>query len=333
MSPRNVLRILILGFTLVVLLVVAAAFVGYQGSKSIHTNAQELVRGHFVSSGRGAELEASIETQSQSLLDELEELLGVCLLLALGCAGLTVWSTKRAFDKLAWQSQELDRVSWNMLQDQEVVARRFSHEMHDELGQSLTGLKSMLKGMGKAEFESRRGECVQVLDEVLENVRELSQLLRPVILDDFGLDAGLRWLGARFMQRTGIEVSYTSRKIERFTDELETHLFRIGQEALTNIARHSHAKHAWMSFEVIGDLVSLTIEDDGCGIPEGPRMASASSSLGMVGMRARARQIGGELKVENRRSGGLRLRVVAPAKKASEIERANNDAPHPHLIS
>jgi signal transduction histidine kinase len=333
MSPRNVLRILILGFTLVVLLVVAAAFVGYQGSKSIHTNAQELVRGHFVSSGRGAELESRIEMQSQDLLDELEELLGICLLLALGCAGLTVWSTKRAFDKLAWQSQELDRVSWNMLQDQEVVARRFSHEMHDELGQALTGLKSMLKRLGAQEFEARRGECVQVLDEVLENVRELSQLLRPVILDDFGLDAGLRWLAARFTQRTGIEVVYQSKKPERMSDELETHLFRIGQEALTNIARHSQARRAWMSLEVKGHRISLTIEDNGLGIPEGPRMASAASSVGMVGMRARARHIGGELHVENRTSGGLRLHVEAPVKKASEIERASNDTQHPHLIS
>ena len=84
MSPRNVLRILVLGFTLVVLLVMAAAFVGYQGSKAIHREAQELVRGHFVSSGRGAQLEGRIVEQSQSLLDELETVLGVCLLLALG---------------------------------------------------------------------------------------------------------------------------------------------------------------------------------------------------------------------------------------------------------
>lgn len=143
-----------------------------------------------------------------------------------------------------------------------------------------------------------------MLDEVLENVRELSQLLRPVILDDFGLDAGLRWLAARFTQRTAIEVTYRSEHAERLSDELETHLFRIGQEALTNIARHSQAKHAWMTFEVHGDRVMLKIEDDGCGITEGPRMAGASSSIGMVGMRARGRHIGSTLVVENRGRGG-----------------------------
>ncbi len=333
MSPRNLIRILTLGFTLVVMLVVAAAFVGYQGSKSIHTNAQELVRGHFVSSGRGAELESRIESQSQELLDELEELLGICLLLALGCAGLTVWTTKRAFEKLAWQTLELDRVSWNMLQDQEVVARRFSHEMHDELGQSLTGLKSMMKRLDVKDYEARRAECVQVLDEVLEGVRELSQLLRPVILDDFGLDAGLRWLAARFTQRTGIEVVYQSLNTFRLSDELETHLFRIAQEALTNIARHSQAQKAWLSFNIVGLRVVLTIEDNGRGIPEGPR-SQASSSIGMVGMRARARRIGGELITENRENGGLRLRVEAPVQKASEQDHGKHDANnHPHLIS
>ena len=85
MFEQNVLRILALGFALVVALVIAAAYVGYQGSKSIHENAQELVRGHFVSSGRGAELEGQIETQSQELLDRLESVLGVCLVLAFGC--------------------------------------------------------------------------------------------------------------------------------------------------------------------------------------------------------------------------------------------------------
>ena len=82
LTQQNVLRILPLGFTIVVLLVIAAAYVGYQGSRSIHENAQELVRGHFVSSGRGAELESQIEEQSQRLLDELEIVLGICLVMA-----------------------------------------------------------------------------------------------------------------------------------------------------------------------------------------------------------------------------------------------------------
>jgi len=320
-SQQNVLRALVVGFSLVVLLVVAAAYVGYQGSRSIHENAQELVRGHFITSGRGAELETLIERQSQELLDELEWVLGACLVLALACAGITVWTTRRAFQRLEWQAEELSRVSWQMLQDQEVVARRFSHEMHDELGQALTGLRGMLKQLSSVEFELRRRECVEVLDEALAGVRELSQLLRPVILDDFGLDAGMRWLTERFTERTRIVADYQSSYPRRLTDEQETHLFRIAQEALTNIARHSEAQTAALCLSAGPRTVTLTIEDDGKGLPQ---PAGQRLSLGMVGMRARARQIGGDLRTETGSLGGLRLVVSAPARYATKSDDTNN---------
>ncbi len=310
---QNVLRILALGFAMVVALVIAAAYVGYQGSKSIHENAQELVRGHFVSSGRGAELEGQIEKQSQELLDELEGVLGICLVLAFACAGITVYTTRRAFRRLEWQAEELDKVSWQMLQDQEVVARRFSHEMHDELGQSLTGLRSMLKRMDGADFVEHRGECVEILEGALTGVRELSQLLRPVILDDFGLDAGLRWLTERFSERTQIGTEYWSYCPRRLADEQETQLFRIAQEALTNVARHSGATEVIIRLDTSGDRVLLRIEDNGRGMPE---EVQKKPSLGLVGMRARARHVGGEFSTANKKQGGLRVEVKAPAKFA-----------------
>jgi signal transduction histidine kinase len=150
---------------------------------------------------------------------------------------------------------------------------------------------------------------IGVLDEVLVNVRELSQLLRPVILDDFGLDAALRWLTDRFGQRTQIAIEFQSNFNGRLAEALETHLFRIAQEALTNIARHSGATHAWVRFEVSERVVRLTVEDDGRGL--GP-VRSSHPSLGMVGMRARAREVAGELRVENRVKHGLRIQVEAP---------------------
>ena len=320
-SKQNVLRGLALGFALVIILVIVAAYVGYQGSRSIHENAQELVRGHFVSSGRGAELEGEIEKRSQELLDELEVVLGVCLVLASGCAAATVYTTRRAFRRLEWQTEELDRVSWQMLQDQEVVARRFSHEMHDELGQSLTGLKSMLKRMDGAGFVENRGECVEILDGVLANVRELSQLLRPVILDDFGLDAGLRWLTERFSERTRINADYSSELPKRLSDDQETQLFRIAQEALTNIARHSGATEAKVLLDTSGDRVLLRIEDNGRGMPI---EAQTKPSLGMVGMRARARHVGGVFVMKNQKTGGLCVEVEAPSRYPS-AEHGGND--------
>jgi len=312
-TQQNLLRVLALGFSLVVALVIGAAYVGYQGSKSIHGYAQELVRGHFVSSGRGAELEARIEQQSQDLLDELEVVLGICLLLAFACAFVTIYTTRQAFRRLEWHADELDRVSWQMLQDQEVLARRFSHEMHDELGQSLTGLRSMLKRMDGPGFVEHRGECVEILESALTGVREMSQMLRPVILDDFGLDAGLRWLTERFSERTQIGVEYWSYFPRRLDEQQETQLFRIAQEALTNVARHSGATEVIMRLDTSGDRVMLRIDDNGRGLPE---EVQRKPSLGMVGMRARARHVGGELTTENRKTGGLRLEVQAPTRYA-----------------
>src|SRR5260221_12807291 len=90
---------------------------------------------------------------------------------------------------------------------------------------------------------ARLNDCVKLVDEAIGNVRQMSQLLRPTILDDFGLEAGLRWLAEGFQARTGTEVKVVSTYSGRLPDETETHLFRIAQEALTNIARHAGAKH------------------------------------------------------------------------------------------
>jgi len=202
-----------------------------------------------VQSERGAEVESIIVKQTQEMIDELGWVLGVCFLLAAGTAGLAIWTIQRAFAKLEWHAAELAHVSWHMIDGHEKMARRVSHEMHDELGQSLSGLRRMLGRMP----ESR--ECIGVVDEVLENVRKLSQVLRPVILDDFGLDSGLRWLCERFTQRTKILVTYESNWRQRLAEGEETHLFRITQEALTNIARHSEAKAAWVSLRIVEETV------------------------------------------------------------------------------
>ena len=146
---------------------------------------------------------------------------------------------------MEWQAGELSRVSWHMLDNQESTARRFSHELHDELGQSLTAVKANLTALGNGRAGPASGWTIacSLVDEAIGNVRQLSQLLRPTILDDFGLEAGLRWLAEGFAARTGIEVEFKADSPGRLPDETETHLFRIAQEALTNVARHSEAKH------------------------------------------------------------------------------------------
>lgn len=255
-----------------------------------------------------------LEQQSQALSDDSTLLLGSSTVLAAICAILTIAFARKSIQRIRWQSEELSRVSWHMLQTQEQAARRFSHELHDELGQSLAAVRSNLTKGSTQDLPSLRADCLHLVDESIANVRELSHLLRPVILDDFGLDAGLRWLAEKFGQRTRLQVDYDSDFTGRLADETETHLFRIAQEAFTNIARHSEATLVKIRLAHRGQNIILTIEDNGKGLPSHTGEIIYSPSLGMVGMRARARQSGGELTATTVMPQGLRIEVVVPLK-------------------
>jgi signal transduction histidine kinase len=265
-----------------------------------------------------------IEDRSGQLVKDSILLLGSSLVLALLCAIFTVRMATQLFRKMEWQAGELSRVSWHMLENQETTARRFSHELHDELGQSLTAIKANLLGLqSSSEIDRRRlNDAHQLVDEAISNVRELSQLLRPVILDDFGLDAGLRWLTERFRQRTGIDVEYVSNFEERLADETETHLFRICQEALTNIARHSGATKVHIELHAAKDKLHLCLEDNGRGLDS---EATPDIGMGMIGMRARARSTGGELEVRSTKGSGVRIDIWVPI----HSEKTSHD---PHLV-
>lgn len=271
-----------------------------------------------VQSARSLALKQRIEDVSARLLRETAILLGGGLALAVAFALLTFRLTVRLVGQLEWQTGELSRVSWHLLEKQETTARRFSHELHDELGQTLTALKANLISFGQRGAQSAPvvlEDCLQLTDGAIKNVRELSQLLRPTILDDFGLEAGLRWLCDRFQVRTGITVQFESKLDVRMTDETETHVFRIAQEALTNVARHSKAKSVTIEISRSGAMVRLEISDDGMGFD--PRQRPGTG-LGMVGMRARARSAGGELVVESAPGKGVRIAASLPYKERPE---------------
>lgn len=323
-SRRRVFYISLVGFGLLVGLVLLAGYLGYSGSDRIQDAAQALIREQVPQNDRAASLEAKIVKETQLLIDQLAWVLGLCFLLAAGTATMTVWILHRAFGKLEWQAAELAHVSWHMIDGHEKMARRFSHEMHDELGQSLSGLRRMLSLVPDAGFGGIRQESISIVDEVLQDVRKLSQALRPVILDDFGLDSGLRWLCERFTQRTQIPVEYSCTSKSRLVEAVETHFFRIAQEALTNIARHSGATSASVELSVKDDVVQLTICDNGHGLKSTPE--HKAPSLGMVGMRARARQLGGDLIVENRDEGGLRIHVEAPLQQVERNAEQENSS-------
>jgi len=251
--------------------------------------------------------EAEINRISAHLLEISLLFASASVLLALIFAGVTVRMASNLVRGMEWQTAELGRVSFHMLEDQEAAARRFSHELHDELGQSLTAVKANLAGI---EGNSARvADCIHLVDEAIGNVREMSQLLRPTILDDFGLAAGLRWLCEGFGQRTGIDVTCEVPFTGRLPDGAETHLFRIAQEALTNVARHSSAKHVLMQLREADGHVTLRISDDGRGLSPSP---DNRRGLGLIGMRARARSAGGDVEIRSRPGEGVLIEVRVP---------------------
>ncbi len=265
---------------------------------------------------RALSARSDIEARSNRLARQSLILLIASLTIALLCAIVTVRTTATLFRRMEWQAGELSRVSWRMLENQETTARRFSHELHDELGQSLTAIKANLISLEGARPSDRERiqDCCKVVDDTIQSVRELSQLLRPTILDDFGLDASIRWLAERFMQRTGIEVNYDSAFSGRLADETETHLFRIVQEALTNVARHSGAAHVDIRLRTSGPRICLTLTDNGKGVQ--PKDNSFFGGMGIVGMRARARSAGGEMTIHSRPGEGVSIEAWAPLKGA-----------------
>ncbi len=268
--------------------------------------------------------QAQIDRRS-SHLSEISLLVGgASILLALVFAVVTVRMVSQLIREMEWQTAELGRVSWHMLEDQEATARRFSHELHDELGQSLTAVKTNLAALdsGGQVNRARLDDCLRLVDEAIGNVRQMSQLLRPTILDDFGLEAGVRWLSEGFAARTGIDAQFHSDFAGRLPDETETHMFRIAQEALTNVARHSGAKHVSIKIERSGGEICLTIRDDGRGLGAEGGQAGRPVPLGMTGMRARARSAGGDVTVHSRPGEGVLIEVRVPIRNETHSNPA-----------
>jgi signal transduction histidine kinase len=278
---------------------------------TLHDRVLHRVADLLAASSAGArELDVRIAAQARKTVHDSLVLLGSCLLLALVCSVMTVRMTAASFRKMESQASELSRVSWHMLEGQEAAARRFSHELHDELGQTLAALKANLLSITPENLAAKQSDCLALTGEAISNVRELSQLLRPVILDDFGLDAALRWLAEKFSERTRIRIRYESNFQGRLREQTETHLFRIAQEALTNVARHSGATEVDLSLMRTAREIRLRIADNGRGVPEVARGPERQGGLGLIGMKARARHAGGTLLLSS--GNGFTVEVAIP---------------------
>jgi signal transduction histidine kinase len=198
---------------------------------------------------------------------------------------------------------------------QELERRRLARELHDETGQALTSILLGLKSLEDVASEQELAESTSRLRELvvttLQDVRRLAVELRPKALDDFGLVPALERLIETFREQTGIEVDLEPRLgDERLPSDVETTLYRITQEALTNVVKHAHAKHVSIVLTRRDGTISVVIEDDGQGFEE--RQASRNG-LGLLGMRERVALVDGRLTVESSPGAGTSLSIEVPA--------------------
>ena len=244
-------------------------------------------------------------------------LLAAASLVAILGAIFTVYWVNRIFRRLAWQAQELAALSSRTMSDQEETASRLSREMHDHFGQTLSAIEANLVSMQHARsfHPGRLEDCLGLVKDAVENVREVSQLLRPSILDDFGLNDSLKSLAESWADRSGKEVRYTSTFSGRLHRNVETQIFRIAQEALTNVARHSHATQVRIELGQDDDTLRLTISDNGNGMS----VTKATRGTGLVGMRARARAAGGTLAVDSSPGNGVRICAELPLRDPAYV--------------
>ena len=221
--------------------------------------------------------------------------------------------------KLAQDALQL--FSRQLIEAQEDERRRISRELHDQIGQILTAVKMNLYTVQQFCKTSDAGSYVKdnivAVDEALRLVRDLSVDLRPPVLDDLGLATALRWYVDRYLNRTGLNVEVIidlPDPNERFLRELETACFRIAQEALSNIARHAQASQVQVQLAKEGNVLLLTVKDDGVGfdIENLRKRAPRAATLGLVSMQERAHAAGGTIEIDSRRSRGTEVRFTLP---------------------
>ncbi len=231
--------------------------------------------------------------------------------------GATLDTTERREGEEALRAsyQQLRHLARRLDEVREVELTRVSREIHDELGHALTALRLDLGWMvpklrrNREPVQQKAVEMLAMVDDTIDTVRRIAARLRPPVLDDLGLAAALESFLERFARQTDIQV-----EMQAGTDDVPSTarraLYRIVQEALTNVARHSLARKVRVVLESRPELILLEVADDGVGIPAG--MLDNPGSLGLVGMRERAMALGAEFQVEGGPGRGTTIRVKLP---------------------
>jgi signal transduction histidine kinase len=240
---------------------------------------------------------------------------------------LLSWLTERlraATVDLRTSREELRELSRHQQTLREEEQKRIARDIHDELGQMLTGLKLDIHLLRKKVDTSSNGlptaleQLSSRVDSTIGSVRRIASEIRPSILDDFGLVAALEWQAAEFERTTGVDCSFACNVDDvDVVPETGAAVFRIFQEALTNVARHAEATKVNVTVALTEDELNVGVEDNGKGI-ELDRL-SRSRSLGIIGMRERARLIGATLEIAPRSKGGTAVELAVPLFHQPEV--------------
>jgi PAS domain S-box-containing protein len=223
----------------------------------------------------------------------------------------------RSQEELEASRDQLRNLSSYLEKIREDERTNIAREIHDELGQQLTGLKMDVSWISKKVksddpvINEKIQGMTKLIDDTVKTVRKIASELRPGILDDLGLVAALDWQSKEFEKRTGIKCYFTSDNIEyNFNKTLSTGIFRIYQEALTNVARHSKASSVESSIVINNDeMIDITIKDNGIGMSN---ENSGRSTLGLVGMKERAFMMHGQLIIDSQVGKGTRINLKIP---------------------
>ncbi|MGA7793577.1 MAG: response regulator [Candidatus Acidiferrales bacterium] len=215
-------------------------------------------------------------------------------------------------------NRELRMLSSNLIATQDDERRRIARELHDSLGQELSAAKMMTDKIvmlnRSAESKNEAVEISNLIDHAIQQVRSISYLLHPPLLDEIGLQSALQFYLEGFTKRSGIDIQLETQppNFPRLSPEMETAIFRIVQEAVTNVFRHSGAREAWVTLMKDDSQIVGTVRDNGKGISEGVTEGRPDRiGVGIGGMRQRVKEFGGDLRIGNANPGTF-VEVTVP---------------------
>lgn len=236
---------------------------------------------------------------------------------------------RRAEQALREAHERLQALSQQLMEVQEIERRRLAHDLHDELGQALTVVKMNLQTMQRLSDTSKitipLDDSKQVIDQILQHIRNLSLDLRPILLDDLGLVPAVRWYLSRQAERTGWKIEVDAdESIPPLPQSVATACFRIIQEAMTNIIRHSEATRISVSLRHETDNLRVSIRDNGRGfdVQQALTHTAGGRSMGLLGMHERVRSLNGTIVIDSTPGQGAEIRIQIPLTPFSSRSRA-----------